>query len=259
MASLADLIRISAGDPMGMATAYADRASQYYSQYESEVDDIEEINEAIRIAQEAANKNKGLYALGGGALDLGLSSLMNFVLPGMGEVTKRIVQGAIGAASAGAAEKYRQDRYNVTESIEDLKEKFKDTKFEDNLATTLEILEGGLGDAVMGSAMKQGMASAAMPTNLGNTKLGEVVGEGADAETMNLFSGAGSVGESLVDMLMPIPGLGEAFGEMQSGSGGGRDFARILARYGYNPIMQEMSPEYVIDDYYLPEFTNPYR
>ena len=110
MASLADLIRISAGDPMGMATAYADRASQYYSQYESEVDDIEEINEAIRIAQEAANKNKGLYALGGGALDLGLSSLMNFVLPGMGEVTKRIVQGAIGAASAGAAEKYRQDR-----------------------------------------------------------------------------------------------------------------------------------------------------
>jgi len=189
MASLADLIRISAGDPMGMATAYADRASQYYSQYKNEIEDIEEINEAIRIAQESANKNKGLYALGGGALDLGLSALANFAFPGMGEVTKRLVQGAIGAATAGAAEKYRQDKYNVTESIEDVKEKFKDTKFEDSLASTLEILEGGLGDAVMGSAMKQGMTAAAMPHNIGNKK----------ADT--LFPQIDTTGKSLIDML----------------------------------------------------------
>ena len=144
MASLQELLTIQAGDPLSKVERGEEESSAYFSQYERRKDAIEEINEAIKNAQEAASKKKGLFGAGGSLLGTLMAIGMNMALPGMGAVGQRLLQGAMSGLASGAAEKHRQDKYNPLAQLKALQEKYKGKKEGKQLEGTIESLESGL-------------------------------------------------------------------------------------------------------------------
>ena len=289
MASLKDLLTISAGDPFSKVERGQEEAQAYLGQYKQEKKIIEEINKAIKEAQRKAKKGKGLFGLGGSLLGGLLGILGNVAFPGMGIAGQRLLQGAMGGLASGAAEKYRQEKYDVTGELKELKKKYKGRKQEKALEGTIGNLQKGLKDSIKSGALMSALFSAATPTNIGKGKVdklwqkptadlpGGISPSGpqplgslniADLpiasfldKTQLPFGGKtafslGGVGESIIDTILPGMGVGDMLAGLEQGPATQAllGATNILGA----PVMQSMEPPWFADPYYEPEFRNPY-
>ena len=198
-----DLITLLAGDPMAKVEQGQEYAKANLAQYKHQKEIVEEINAALKAAEKKSKKKKGLYGLGGSLLGGLLGVGANMLFPGMGVLGQRAVQGILGGLASGAAEKYRQDKYDVTKELEDVKKKFKGRKQENKIGETIESLEDSLEDSMKTAATVSAIMSAAMPTNIGKGAKFDPTKAVSDTNIPGPFSGVVEVVEPTATM---VPG-----------------------------------------------------
>ena len=153
MSTIYDLANIEAGDPIGVASEGAKEAEIALNRYLSEKEKIEEINEAIEDAQSKANKNKLGYQLGGTLL----SSLLT------GGIANPWLSGLITAGITGGVEKYRQDRVDATKKLEELKEKYKDSKLGESIEDTIGVFDAVDEESITNSLLSNVLSNVLFP------------------------------------------------------------------------------------------------
>ena len=107
MASVYDIAKIAAGDPMFQQRGASREAAANIEQYKHQKDIIEEINKAMKEAEKKAKKGKGKFGMLG-SLAGGLLGLTGIGAPGAA-----LLSGLL----SGGAEKLRQKKYDQTPKI----------------------------------------------------------------------------------------------------------------------------------------------
>ena len=267
MASPYQLANIMTGDPTSATQSNLNQALAYLEQYEKAKKQTSEINKVMRETEGKAGKGIGPNAIISGLLGLASGGASNLLLDkitggkGIGKggsgtgALLSILQGIMSAGGSHMMEKKRQK--GITGKLKELKKKYKGTKQEAFIDKNLESLEKGLSDMAKSSAISSGMASAALPTTVGGGK--------ATGGSKNLLDniiqpatggGIGDVQQTILDKIIPIPGIGEAFSDIQDKPIG--QALSLALRLGYEPVMAEIAPEWISDRLYDPEFINPY-
>jgi len=160
MASIYDIARLQSGDPMGQVNLNADMALAELNKYKREADMVREYNKALKEAEKKAKKGK-LSGLGGSILGGLLSAGSNFLFPGAQTILGPLMSG-IGA---GVAEKYRQEKYDATGELKDLKEKYKGRAIADDIGDTIEAFEESQDSALTNAFITNLAMEALMPSS----------------------------------------------------------------------------------------------
>lgn len=159
MASIYDIARIQAGDPMARAAMNADTARTELNKYRHQAEIIEEYNKAMKKAEEASKKGS-LFGLGGSLLGNLLSSGANFLLPGAGAILGPLAAG-IGA---GVAEKARQDKYDASGDLRKLQKRLKGRKIAEDIGDTADLIEEQEKAALQTTFGTNALMEAILPT-----------------------------------------------------------------------------------------------
>ena len=154
MASVYDIARIAAGDPMEQQRGASREAAANIEQYKHQKDIIEEINKAMKEAEKKAKKGKGKFGMLG-SLAGGLLGL----IPGVGAPGAALLSGLL----SGGAEKLRQKKYDPVGALEAVQKKYKGRKEAKQLDPVIEELEAGLDKAFTTDALISGAKSLAIP------------------------------------------------------------------------------------------------
>ena len=289
MSTIYDLANIQSGDARGRQELAFDAAQTQLAQYKKEKKIIEDMNEAMKKAEEAASKNKKKWGLGGSVLG-GLLGL----IPGVGWAGA----AALSALSAGAAEKLRQKEYDPTQALEDLKARYKGrTDVETSMDEGITNLDAALDQMVTSDAMTAGITSGLLGgmrfdkvpgvTDTAKTAAGDATTQifdkmgtaGAQPNILDIVGGlkqggAGttvsqyvplSINEGMLGAILPkqLGGLAtDAAADMALGQMFQKPLGQALlgaARFGAVPFMNELQPEWEGASYHAPKFHNPYR
>jgi hypothetical protein len=168
MASIYDLARITAGDPMSQVKEGSREAAALLAQYQHQKEIIDEINKEIKAAEKKASKNKFGWGLGGsilgGLLGAGLTGLTGGV--GAPAILAKLApyMSTLGAGlGSGIMEKQRQDYVGATRGLKNLEKKLKGRKQLEDVEGVREGIEGGLDQMVMQDALNAMTMDMIMP------------------------------------------------------------------------------------------------
>ena len=174
MASIYDIARIKAGDPMGLASEGAREASSALERYKNQKEKIDEINRAIEEAKRKASKNKLGYGLLGSLIGAGLGGLTGGIpTPWL----QKLASGAVSALASGGAEKYRQDRLGATDKLKALEKKHKGTRLAKDIRGTRKVFEKAQDEMLQGDIMSNVMADLIAPVKEGFKLTDKATGE----------------------------------------------------------------------------------
>ena len=144
MASIYDIARIAGGDVESQVAGKGQEAKANLAQFKHQKEIIENINKAMKEAEEKAKKGKKKFGLGGSLLG-GLLGM----IPGVGTLGAMALSGL----ASGGAEKLRQKKYDPTKSLREAEKKYAGRKQEGSITSAREGLQEGLDKAVTSDAM----------------------------------------------------------------------------------------------------------
>tara|TARA_R100000234_G_scaffold46804_1_gene27944 strand:+ start:831 stop:1775 length:945 start_codon:yes stop_codon:yes gene_type:complete len=231
MANIYDIAKISAGDPQARVADRAKEASALLEQYKHQKEIIDEINAAIKDAENKAKKGKFGASVLGGLLGMGLTA-------GLAGPLGATLAGGLGAgAGAGIAEKFRQKKYAPTKKLKELEKKLKGRKQYKDVAETRKSFQKGLDQMVLGDVMSSALLGAITPGGIKKEEavvkqtgpqMGDIPSGGSPVladpsalqdELKNMIAGEPSKGVKVWDTVgsdfprMDVPGVDLSFDE----------------------------------------------